>query len=110
MTGESYFDGSRLVVRPPRASSGQNHIKAWRQSRGLSQKELAKKIGIKAPPVSRWENGAADPSVWMLRRIAQVLEVRVGWLLDYPPGSKILELDDAAEVESDIRTQVCYRG
>ena len=42
-----------------------------RISAGLTQKELAEKIGTRQSNVSRIENGNSNPSIGTLRRIAQ---------------------------------------
>ena len=39
---------------------------------GLTQKELAEKIGTRQSNVSRLENGNSNPSIDMLKRIAKV--------------------------------------
>lgn len=44
-----------------------------RLSSGLSQKQLAKKIGTKQPAVARWENGSQIPSISSLNKIAECL-------------------------------------
>lgn len=39
-------------------------LKAWRQARGLTQKDLADRIEVGAPAVSRYENGRVpEPDV-----------------------------------------------
>jgi transcriptional regulator with XRE-family HTH domain len=42
---------------------------------GISQAELAEKIGRSEAAVSRWETGKATPSAWDLREIARVMEL-----------------------------------
>lgn len=50
-----------------------------RLAAGLSQSELAKRIGTKQSAISRLESGAYNPTVGMLRKIARALgtDVRV---------------------------------
>lgn len=38
------------------------HIKSLRQKLGLSQEELAHKLGVSFTSVNRWENGQTKPS------------------------------------------------
>jgi len=45
-----------------------------RIEKGLSQKELAEKIGIKQSAISRLENGDYNPSVELLSKIAEALD------------------------------------
>lgn len=42
---------------------------------GISQAELAEKIGRSEAAVSRWETGKATPSAWDLREIARVTDL-----------------------------------
>lgn len=45
--------------------------------RGMSQKQLAARIGIKPAQVSQMETGKYHPSLTMLTRILDVLEARL---------------------------------
>jgi transcriptional regulator with XRE-family HTH domain len=56
-------------------------IKHLRKERGWSQTELADHIGIHTGHVSRLETGRYQPSVELLRKLAQVLEVTTDYLL-----------------------------
>ena len=47
-----------------------NCIRTLRQSRGLTQAELARTLGVQYQTVSKWETGATVPDVGMLPRIA----------------------------------------
>lgn len=44
-----------------------------RLKRGLTQKQLAVKIGTKQPVISRLERGAYNPSIKFLHRVADAL-------------------------------------
>ena len=48
-----------------------------REKKHLSQQELADKIGIDRANLSKLENGNANPSVQMLKRIAAALNMRL---------------------------------
>jgi transcriptional regulator with XRE-family HTH domain len=43
-------------------------IKEGRLRAGLSQRELARRLGTRQPVVARWERGAAEPSFDTVRR------------------------------------------
>lgn len=58
-----------------------DRLKALRTERGWSQAELAEKIGSDARQVSRYENGRVAPSLDVLARIGEVLDVTVDHLL-----------------------------
>ena len=48
-------------------------IKYLRQSRALSQVQLADKLGVKKQSISNWENDNIRPSVEMLEKIGKGL-------------------------------------
>lgn len=50
-----------------------NRLKAARVLQGLTQLQLAQKVGVKEIEVSRIETGRAQPDVQVKRRIAEVL-------------------------------------
>lgn len=52
-----------------------------RKQAGLSQEELARRLGLTRQAISRWESGAALPTVDNLVELARVLEVSVDELL-----------------------------
>ena len=55
-----------------------------RRERGLTQEELARRLYITRQAVSRWETGATEPSIDMLKLVARELDVSVTELLDMP--------------------------
>jgi ribosome-binding protein aMBF1 (putative translation factor) len=48
-----------------------------RIEKGLSQNELARRIGTKQSVISRLESGRANPSINFLRKLAQALNFRL---------------------------------
>lgn len=54
-----------------------NNIAALRKERGLSQKELAEKVGISYWWLNHIENGKRRPSTLLLEKIAKALGVHV---------------------------------
>ena len=63
------------------------NIKAVRQTKGLSQEELAIKLNVVRQTVSKWERGLSVPDSEMLISLSEVLETPVGVLL----GEKVPE-------------------
>lgn len=49
-------------------------LKSARVAKGLTQKQLAAKLEVTQQTVSALENGVMDPSLRMLKRIADVLQ------------------------------------
>ena len=55
---------------------------AWcRKRAGLSQEELAEKVGVSRQAVSKWELGDATPEVGKLLLLARTFGVTTDWLL-----------------------------
>ena len=57
-------------------------IKIYRKRKGMSQSELAKKIGITPVHLSRLENGKFKPSIDVLRKISDNLQIDIEHLLN----------------------------
>jgi len=49
-------------------------MKQLRLEKGLTQTELADKIGVKQKDISRWENGTYKPKLDKLQLITKALE------------------------------------
>ncbi len=54
-----------------------SNIKKYREQKGLSQAELAEKIGFERSSVAKWENGSLKPYAETLQAIATVLDVPI---------------------------------
>lgn len=63
-----------------------------RRSRGLSQEQLADKLGVSRQAISRWEAGNAWPDVNNLKKISEIFAVSADYLLN-----------DDCEQENEIR-------
>jgi len=60
-----------------------------RKKKKISQDELAKKIGVHAPVIGRYERGEVKPSIEVAMNIAEALDVS----LDYLVGSTDSQLE-----------------
>lgn len=56
-------------------------IRALRKKKGMTQEELARKIGVKRAVISKYESGSIEPSLTQLQKIADALGVPLGTLL-----------------------------
>ena len=52
-----------------------------REGAGLSQKELAARVGVRTLTVIAWENDAKEPRANRLQMLAGILGVSLSWLL-----------------------------
>lgn len=64
-------------------------IQEARKKRGLSQNEVAKKLGTQAPVIGRYERDEAKPSVEAAAKLASLLGVS----LDFLVGNSEMEVD-----------------
>lgn len=56
-------------------------IKELRMSLGINQVQFGRKIGVTKQCISNWESGYIQPSIDMLRRIAETFSVSTDYLL-----------------------------
>ncbi|MBQ4091665.1 MAG: helix-turn-helix transcriptional regulator [Clostridia bacterium] len=52
-----------------------------RREIGLTQRELAEKVGVSAQAVSKWERGVSCPDISILDELAEALELSLSGLL-----------------------------
>ena len=71
-------------------------IKNLRMNKNLSQVDLAKCFGVTKQSVSNWENDNIQPSVDMLKRLSEVLEISADCLLGID-DCKYLRVDNLSE-------------
>ena len=73
-----------------------NNLRAWREFRGLTVGELAKKAGTTAQTITDLETGAIELSAKWLRTLAPALSTQPGFLLDIDPNETDPAFFDAA--------------
>ena len=76
------------------------HLAAWRDHRGLTQQQLADRIGTSSVSVSRWETDNRRPDLETQAEISQVLNIEPADLLRHPsqPSADALLRDQPPEV------------
>ena len=57
------------------------NLKRLRQNRGLTQEQLAERLGVSFQSVSRWENGLSYPDIELIPEIAAFFEVSTDVLM-----------------------------
>ena len=80
-------------------------IKEFRNKKGVTQKELAEKMGLGQPQIGRWENGDRTPKPESLRKIADALELTTDEryeLLIGEDGSGLFGENDTAFLEDEL--------
>lgn len=69
-----------------------------RNKAGLSQMELADRLGVSRQAVSRWESGDTTPTMDKLKSLAKIYGVSLDWLCS---DAADRELPEAAKPEAD---------
>lgn len=72
-----------------------NHIRDVRKQKGMTQNELAAKLGINRATLSKYENGQIDPTISQLEEISEFLDVS---LYDLIPAEKHKSIKDGFEL------------
>lgn len=70
-------------------------LKDLRKQAGLTQVDVAEKLGISQPAYASWERGAKKPTQENLVKIAQILNVSV----DYLVGNSEEKADELGNIE-----------
>jgi transcriptional regulator with XRE-family HTH domain len=65
-----------------------SNLKAWRLSKELTQEELAQKSGVSRPNLVALEQGRRECTLSTLNRLAYVIGISSGTLLDREPPSE----------------------
>lgn len=63
-------------------------VRLARERAGLTQEQFAQKLGVETTSVSRYERAQRAFSLELLERVAAVLAVSLGWLLEERWGEK----------------------
>lgn len=58
-----------------------DRLAAAREAAGLTQKELAQRVGVKAGTMRNWEDDLSEPRANRLNMLAGILGVSLSWLL-----------------------------
>ncbi len=76
-------------------------IAALRKEKGLTQEQLAEKVGVSAQAVSKWENDISCPDITLLPLLADLFDVSVDELLGVKPVEPHVIILDKDETPDD---------
>src|SRR5712671_674013 len=68
-----------------------SRLRDARDRAGMSQEEVAKKLGCTNRSVTRWENGESDPGFGKVARLAALLEVSLDWIANRTPMQQVVK-------------------
>lgn len=74
-----------------------------RRAAGLSQEELAERLGVSRQAVSKWENGAAQPELSKLVELSRLYGVSVDELLSLEEAEKTEESKSTAAGDAPVQ-------
>lgn len=89
-------------------------FKFFRNKVNLTQKDVAKKIGVSEQAISKWENGICLPDAYNLMLLGKVLNVSIDCLLDMEneQREKIVETIEVGGAKFEIieKAETIYAG
>ncbi len=88
-----------------------DRIKALREKHGLTQAELARKLGITRSGVNAWEMGITVPSTQYIVELSLLFSVSTDYLLDMPQTKSIsVEGLNDREIAAIVEIIDCYKA
>ena len=83
-------------------------IKQLRLKTGLTQEQLAEKLGIGAQSVSKWENAVAMPDISALPLLAEIFGVTIDDLFDLTVEQRLNRIENRMDVEDELPQDVFW--
>ena len=83
-----------------------NKIKQLRFKAGLTQEELAEKLGISPQSVSKWENAVTMPDITTLPLLSEVFGVTIDDLFDLTAEQRFNRIENRLDIEEDLPQDV----
>ena len=82
-------------------------IRRKRKELGLTQEQIAQRLGVSAPAVNKWERGSSYPDIAILPALARLLNTDVNTLLCF---QEELSDNEIAEICNDIAAIMDEQG
>jgi transcriptional regulator with XRE-family HTH domain len=83
------------------------YISKLRKEKGLTQQELAEKLGVSDRTVGNWENGRNMPDLSLFNPLCEILEISINDLMS---GEKVKEEKYVSELERNIINTIEYNN
>lgn len=81
-------------------------IRNYRKNLGITQEEMANRLGVTAPAVNKWERGNALPDVALLAPIARLLKITTDELLSFRDELTAVEVSQyLSQVQADLENK-----
>ena len=83
-------------------------IKQYRFKSGLTQEQLAEKLGIGAQSVSKWENAVAMPDITTLPLLAETFGISIDDLFDLTTEQRLNRIENRMDAEEELPQDVFW--
>lgn len=64
-------------------------ITRWRDRKGITKAELARRVGVSSAAITQWEAGDANPSVESVEKITKALDITMAMFFGQAPAAKV---------------------
>lgn len=81
-------------------------IRQLRFRAGLTQEQLADRLGVGAQAVSKWENTVAMPDITLLPCLAEIFGVTIDDLFDLTVEQRLNRIENSLDIESELSQDV----
>ena len=81
-------------------------VKQLRFKAGLTQEQLAAKLGIGAQSVSKWENAVAMPDITALPLLAEIFGVSIDDLFDLTTEQRLNRIENRMDAEEELPADI----
>ncbi len=82
-----------------------NKIRQMRKNAGLTQEQVAEKLGVSAQSVSKWENEISMPDISLLPDIAETFGISIDELFDLTTEQKFRRIENRIEIDEELPPQ-----
>ena len=83
-------------------------IKQLRLKAGLTQEQLAEKLGLAPQSVSKWENAAAMPDITALPLLSEIFGVSIDDLFDLTAEQRLNRIENRLDTENELAQDVFW--
>lgn len=81
-------------------------IKQLRYKAGLTQEQLAERLGISAQSVSKWENSITMPDITLLPSLTGALGITIDELFDLTTDQRLQRIEKRIDIEEEFPSDV----
>ena len=83
-------------------------IKQLRYKAGLTQEQLAERMGVSPQSVSKWENAVAMPDITALPQLAEIFGVSIDDLFDLTSEQRLNRIENRMDAEDELPQDIFW--